>query len=120
MDCPGHENSTGPVGLTARAMKALNPGDHQEMLLMVLTIHDLLPWRDEDRGMTLKQIRASMAALGHHLTDRQVRYCLAQGAETLWMDVDSREGKRQLWKRHHRGRLCEGLNDGVLEKQLQP
>lgn len=103
------------IGVTSAAMKALNLAAHQEMLLLIFMMHDLLPWRDEDRGMTLRDIREAMDDLGHPLTDRQVRYCLAQGAEALLMDVDRFEGRKQFWKRVDPRRLCDGFRRTLVQ-----
>ena len=104
------ENQT---GITSAVLESMNPREHEAMLLLVFAMHDLLPWRDEDRGMTLREIREAMAALGHSLTDRQVRFALKQGAEALWMDVDEFRGPKQFWKRLSPERLC-----GRLRKEL--
>ena len=97
------------AGISSAVLDSMNPREHEAMLLLVFTMHDLLPWRDEDRGMTLREIREAMAALGHSLTDRQVRFALKQGAEALWMDVDEFRGPKQFWKRLNPGRLCNML-----------
>jgi len=81
----------------------------QEDFFLLALVHDLLPWRDEDCGMTLNEIRAALAELGHPISDRQLRYCLSRGADVLQIDIDSQVGKRQYWKRSDPSPLCAML-----------
>lgn len=80
----------------------------QDFFTLVL-VHDLLPWREEAQGMTLREIRRALAGLGLPLTDRQLRYCLARGADVLLMDIDHQAGRKQYWKRVDPAPLCARL-----------
>lgn len=106
-----HMNAAERRGLEVARRKLLSGQwtKSQKDFFTLALIHDLLPWRDEEPGMTLKALRQAMAALGCPLTDRQLRYCLNRGADVLLLDVDNCKGKRQYWKRADPASLCAKL-----------
>src|SRR5690625_6437400 len=75
----------------------------QEGFFLLALVHDLLPWRDEDRGMTLNEIREALEELGHPISDRQLRYCLSRGADVLQIDIDSQRSEEHTSELQSRG-----------------
>ncbi len=98
------------AGFDQQLIEKLELPKHIEQVMLAFMLHDLLPWEDDEPGLSVPEIRRRLKGLGLALTDRQIQYCLRQSAEVLWMDKETVPGARAGWKRLNPESLCRLLN----------
>ena len=115
MNRENRETDRKRAGFDQQLIEKLELPKHIEQVMLAFMLHDLLPWEDDEPGLSVPEIRRRLKGLGLALTDRQIQYCLRQSAEVLWMDKETMPGARAGWKRLNPESLCT-----LLKPELRP
>lgn len=103
------------AGFDRALIEKLQVPKHIEQVMLAFMLHDLLPWEDDEPGLSVPELRRQLKRLGLLVTDRQIQYCLRQSAEVIWMDKEAAPGAPVGWKRVNSGSLCR-----LLKPELRP
>ncbi len=102
-------------GFDQQLIERLGVPRHVEQVMLAFLLHDLLPWEDDEPGLSVPELRRRLERVGLVFTDRQIHYCLRQSAEVLWLDKEAVDGDRPGWKRLNSDSLCN-----LLKPELRP
>ncbi|TVQ30730.1 MAG: hypothetical protein EA370_13460 [Wenzhouxiangella sp.] len=87
--------------------------DYLERVFILILIHDMLPWDDEQRGLSLREIGETLKKAGFHRCTRSIQRDLDELMLIARIHYDRENARPRRFHRLHSQRLSDNLSDSA-------